>query len=264
MGLAHAPYGWRLAPARAPHRPAPGRRRLRDDAGRHAAPDRPRLGRASSATATSCPWRPPTRKPTPQSRCCASSRQQDRPFYLEVGFEEPHRPYDFGGAQPDPRRGVAVPAVSARRPRVARGPRRVPGRDPPDGRAASAPSWRARRRSASPTATCVIFATDHGAAMPRAKCTLYDPGIEMALLWRWPSAGVCGRTRGQRADQQRRRHADAARRARPRRARQPAGPELLAAADGHAVHAARRSVCRKDVSHVLRADARHPHRRATS
>jgi N-sulfoglucosamine sulfohydrolase len=40
--------------------------------------------------------------------------------------------------------------------------------------------------------TCVIFATDHGAAMPRAKCTLYDPGIEVALLWRWPSAGLRG------------------------------------------------------------------------
>jgi arylsulfatase A-like enzyme len=40
--------------------------------------------------------------------------------------------------------------------------------------------------------TNVIFATDHGAAMPRAKCTLYDPGIEAALLWRWPSAGLSG------------------------------------------------------------------------
>src|SRR3982074_3624977 len=35
--------------------------------------------------------------------------QQKRPFYLEVGFEEPHRPYDFGGAQPDTSRGVAIP-----------------------------------------------------------------------------------------------------------------------------------------------------------
>ena len=40
--------------------------------------------------------------------------------------------------------------------------------------------------------TCVIFATDHGAAMPGAKCTLYYPGIEVALLWRWPSAGLSG------------------------------------------------------------------------
>ena len=35
--------------------------------------------------------------------------RQDQPFYLEVGFEEPHRPYDFGGAQPDSSRGIAIP-----------------------------------------------------------------------------------------------------------------------------------------------------------
>lgn len=35
--------------------------------------------------------------------------------------------------------------------------------------------------------TLVVFTTDHGLPLPRAKCTLYDPGLEAALLIRWPA-----------------------------------------------------------------------------
>ncbi len=45
------------------------------------------------------------------------------------------------------------------------------------------------------TGAWVVFATDHGIAMPRAKATLYDPGLETALLMRWPEGGLAGAQR---------------------------------------------------------------------
>ncbi len=40
--------------------------------------------------------------------------------------------------------------------------------------------------------TILIVTTDHGIAMPRAKCTLYDPGLGVMLLMRWPGCISAG------------------------------------------------------------------------
>jgi N-sulfoglucosamine sulfohydrolase len=40
--------------------------------------------------------------------------------------------------------------------------------------------------------TWVVFTTDHGLAMPRAKATMYDAGLGVALIMRWPAGGLAG------------------------------------------------------------------------
>jgi N-sulfoglucosamine sulfohydrolase len=114
---------------------------------------------------------------------------QRRPFYAEVNFFEPHRPYDHGGVKPDTSAGVFVPSY-------------LPG-----GEAAceEMPSLQGAIRAADTAVgtifnaledsglsdkTLTVFTADHGIAMPRAKCTLYDPGIEVALIMRWPDGGI--------------------------------------------------------------------------
>lgn len=115
----------------------------------------------------------------------------DRPCYLEVGFEEMHRPYDFGDAQPDADRGVEVPPYLPDGPEARRDLAAFQGAI----RALDAGIGRILAGVADlglDERLWVIFTADHGAAMPRAKSTLYDPGLEVALLMRWPAGGLRG------------------------------------------------------------------------
>lgn len=117
--------------------------------------------------------------------------RRERPFYLEVGFFEPHRPYDWGGAQPDDSKGVGVPPYLADTPEAREEFRALQGAirrlDEGVGRILAVLD-----KGGLAENTWLIFVTDHGIAMPWAKCTLYDPGIEVALIMRWPAAGVGG------------------------------------------------------------------------
>lgn len=119
----------------------------------------------------------------------------DRPFFLWVGFTDPHRPFPArGDVQPphDPAR-VKVPPYLA---------------DTPETRADLAVYYDAISRMDSEIGqfmdelerrglrenTLVIFLSDNGMPFPRAKATAYDEGIRTPLIFSWPAVIQPGAT----------------------------------------------------------------------
>jgi N-sulfoglucosamine sulfohydrolase len=116
-------------------------------------------------------------------------RSQWEPFYAEVNFFEPHRPYDHGGVKPDTSAGVFVPPYlpdgEAAREEMSALQGAIRALD-----TAVGSIFDALEDSGLSDKTLTVFTADHGIAMPGAKCTVYDPGIEVALLMRWPDGGI--------------------------------------------------------------------------
>ena len=115
----------------------------------------------------------------------------DNPFYFEINLEEPHRPFDQGGVRPDASDGVTVPPylpdTEAAREEFAAMQGAIHEADRTIGRILAALD-----AAGHGPHTLVLFTTDHGVAMPRAKATLYDPGIGVAMIVRWPAGGLAG------------------------------------------------------------------------
>jgi len=113
------------------------------------------------------------------------------PLYLEVNLEEPHRPYNQGGARPDDELGVFVPeylpAGQESYEEMASLQGAIHQADKAVGEILASLDDTGLGED-----TLIVFTADHGIAMPRAKCTLYDPGIEVALVLRWPAGGFEG------------------------------------------------------------------------
>lgn len=114
-----------------------------------------------------------------------AERPAGRPFYCQIGCDETHRPFDMHGTEPYDLDGVYVP------PYLTDGPETraefaafqglVNSFDKSLGAIVeelkSAGVW---------NNTIFILTTDHGIAMPRSKCTLFDPGISTMLIFRVP------------------------------------------------------------------------------
>lgn len=118
-------------------------------------------------------------------------RGDEQPFFLLVGFADIHRPYGL-----DYDEEVAE---------MLEPPSFLP--DAPEARADLATFYeRIRQVDAAVAAilnaledfglgddTVVFATTDHGPELPRAKMTLYDPGIKSAFICRWPGRIPAGR-----------------------------------------------------------------------
>lgn len=112
----------------------------------------------------------------------------NQPFYLQVGFFEPHRKFDFGGAVADTENGVYVPSYlvddEAAKNEFAEfqgAIRKVDG--------AVGKIFNAIKENGLYDNTIVIYTADHGIPFPRAKCSLYDAGIEVPFIIRCPEKG---------------------------------------------------------------------------
>jgi len=120
---------------------------------------------------------------------------RDKPFYVQAGCIEPHRlprpdrsaDQDFlgGRLQPDTSRGISVPpylrATEGTRTELAELQGAIRHMDAQMGRVLAAVRELDLEKS-----TLVIFTTDHGIALPRAKCSVYEPGLRTSFILRYP------------------------------------------------------------------------------
>ena len=110
----------------------------------------------------------------------------ERRLYIEINFEETHRPYPPAG---EPPAGLVIPGYLPDGPEAIEEmtavEQTIATMDSAVGRVLAALDNAGRAANA-----LVVFTTDHGLAMPRAKCTLYDPGLEVALIVRWADGGI--------------------------------------------------------------------------
>jgi arylsulfatase A-like enzyme len=118
-----------------------------------------------------------------------SPERRQEPFLAVVGFFEVHRPYPGELYPPDDPNDVWVPPYlpdnAHTRTDLAAFHGSIRVADRATGRLVEA-----LRDDGLLDRTWVVFTTDHGMAFPRAKSTLYDPGIQVALVLRPPDGST--------------------------------------------------------------------------
>lgn len=117
----------------------------------------------------------------------------DRPFFAQIGYSDPHRPYPELAVEPSTRpEDVAVPAflpdTAAVRADLAAYWDEIRRLDAHVGRVLAG-----LERAGLADDTLVVFTGDHGFPFPRGKGTLYEGGAKVPLIVRWPGRARAGR-----------------------------------------------------------------------
>ena len=126
-----------------------------------------------------------------------SETARKRPFYLQFGTMEAHTPYDWKACPPDSEKGTWIPPyclVDTSDPEADKLKRHIAGLQGSLHRLDCAVGivLDALRDSGLEDNTIVLFSSDHGPELPRAKWTTYDAATRIGFLMRWPAAGLSG------------------------------------------------------------------------
>lgn len=123
-----------------------------------------------------------------------SSRGGQTPFYLQIGFFETHTPYRWADLHPDEPGNAWVPPYTGY-PRddeklnlhIAEFQASINRVDQAVGTIT-----RTLDEAGLSDETLLVFNTDHGPELPRAKWTMFDAGLRVAFILRWPGGGLSG------------------------------------------------------------------------
>ncbi len=113
-----------------------------------------------------------------------AKRPKERPWFFWINYNDPHHPWDANAGKVDPAK-VKVPGhlpdLPGVRDDLARYCGEIERADRSFGEAMDV-----LRKHGQEAGTLVLFMGDNGMAFPHGKGSLYDPGLNVPLIARWP------------------------------------------------------------------------------
>jgi N-sulfoglucosamine sulfohydrolase len=120
-------------------------------------------------------------------------RPAKRPWFFWINYNDPHHPWDADAGNVDPAK-IVLPPHLPDLPGVRNDLARYCGEVERADRSFEA-AMQVLRDHGEESNTLVVFMGDNGMAFPHGKGSLYDPGLNVPLIARWPGHIQPGRTR---------------------------------------------------------------------